>query len=420
MCRGAAESNKPRFEVADVVRRYGAAFLRSHAKLLTFVRMRVLRDLLMCRTEVLGGHVNRCTNDAHCEHEDQSYNSCRNRCCPKCGGTKQRKWTEQRLDEVLPTRYFHVVFTLPAELAQLALQNQTLIFNILMRAAAATLIEIAANPAHLGACIGMLAVLHTWGSDLLFHPHVHILIPGGGISLDGLRWIACKNNFFLPVRVLSALFRGKVLAMVKDAYVADKLTLCGDLQGLRDPAAFKCFLKPLYKKKWVVYAKRPPPGGPEQVIKYLARYVHRTAISNHRLLAIDNGTVTFACKNYRTGRDGTVTLQAGEFLRRFLNHVPPRGFRRIRHYGLFGGSNRRANLEKCRELIAASGLQLSDPAPGEPEHEQEHIEGSGDPADPFQRLCPKCGVGHMKRVATLLRQPPPDRVARLLEELDTT
>ena len=304
-----------------------------------------------CRTAALGGHVERCED---CAHERVAYNSCRNRHCPKCQGAAARQWLAEREAELLPVPYYHVVFTLPAAIGALAFANKAVVYDLLFRTAAETLTTIAADPKHLGARIGLTAVLHTWGSALTHHPHVHIIVPGGGLSPDGSRWIACKRGFFLPVRVLSRLFRRLFLEGLTVLNEAGRLSFFGDLAPLADKAAFDAALAPLRQSEWVVYAKRPF-AGPEAVLAYLARYTHRVAISNSRLIKLDDAGVAFTWKDYRIkGRDRlkTMTLEAAEFIRRFLMHVPPSGFHRIRHYGLFASAVRAQNLERARRLLA--------------------------------------------------------------------
>ncbi|MEA2591136.1 MAG: hypothetical protein QOD62_967, partial [Actinomycetota bacterium] len=321
---------RPHLEVADVFRDHGDAFLDRYGDTLSPERRRALRDIAACRTEALGGHVEECDR---CGHQRIAYNSCRNRHCPKCQATAAAQWMEARGAELLPVEYFHVVFTLPPALAPIALQNPREVYNILFRAAAETLRQIAADPKHLGAEIGFLAVLHTWGQNLQHHPHVHCVVPGGGLSPDGSHWVACRPGFFLPVRVLSRVFRGKFLALLGNAFDQGKLSFHGKLGVLADGGEFQRRLTASAQTEWVVYAK-PPFGGPEQVLKYLARYTHRVAISNRRLVALEEGDVQFQWKDYaHGGGPKTMTLKAIEFIRRFLLHVLPSGFVRIRHYG---------------------------------------------------------------------------------------
>ncbi len=339
-----------RLELADVVRVHRQFFLAHRKDRVSAAQRRVLDDIAACRTAARGGHVERC--DA-CGHLRIAYNSCRNRHCPKCQELARSEWYAERQQEVLPVEYFHVVFTLPREIAAIALQNKKTIYAILFRASAEVLTEIAADPKHLGAELGFLSVLHTWGQTLEHHPHVHCLIAGGGLSMDGSRWVSCRPGFFLPVRVLSRLFRARVLYHLKRACRLGKVAFHGKLLPLSRPATLRSYLNPLYQREWVVYAK-PPFGGPAQVLAYLARYTHRVAISNQRLVSMTGDRVTFTAKDYR--RDGerrTITLSAVEFLRRFLLHVLPKGFMRIRHYGFLANRHRRVKLDRCRQLLAS-------------------------------------------------------------------
>jgi hypothetical protein len=342
---------RPRLEVADVFRAHGPAWRKANAGHVSLGQLKVMSAIETCRTAALGGHVERCED---CAHERVAYNSCRNRHCPKCQGAAARQWLAERDAELLPVPYYHVVFTLPAAIGALAFANKAVVYDLLFRTAAETLTTIAADPKHLGARIGLTAVLHTWGSALTHHPHVHIIVPGGGLSPDGSRWIACKRGFFLPVRVLSRLFRRLFLEGLTVLNEAGRLSFFGDLAPLADKAAFDAALAPLRQSEWVVYAKRPF-AGPEAVLAYLARYTHRVAISNSRLIKLDDAGVAFTWKDYRIkGRDRlkTMTLEAAEFIRRFLMHVLPSGFHRIRHYGLFASAVRAQNLERARRLLA--------------------------------------------------------------------
>ena len=343
---------RPRLEVADVFRAHGAAWRKANAGHVSHAQLKVMSAIETCRTAALGGHVERCED---CAHERVAYNSCRNRHCPKCQGAAARQWLEEREAELLPVPYYHVVFTLPAAIGAIAFQNKAAVYDLLFRIAAETLITIAADPKHLGARIGLTAVLHTWGSALTHHPHVHVIVPGGGLSPDGSRWIACKPGFFLPVRVLSRRFRRLFLEGLAALHKANRLVFFGDLAPRADKRAFDAALAPLRRSEWVVYAKRPF-AGPQAVLAYLSRYTHRVAISNSRLTALDKAGVTFKWKDYRIkGRDRlrTMTLDAAEFIRRFLLHVLPSGFHRIRHYGLFAGTVRARNIERVRQLLAA-------------------------------------------------------------------
>ena len=336
-------------EVADIFRRYGDAYRQQHGGSLSTAQRRVMTAIERCRTAALGGHVEQC--DA-CGHQRISYNSCRNRHCPKCQSLARARWLEDRQSELLPTPYFHVVFTVPAEIAAIAHQNKAVVYGILFRAAAETLRTIAADPKHLGAELGFFAVLHTWGQALLHHPHLHCVVAGGGLSADGTRWIACRPHFFLPVRVLSRLFRRLFLEALVRAFDTAKLTFFGTLEALRNRGAFLSHLVPARKAEWVVYAK-PPFTGPEQVLAYVSRYTHRVAISNDRLIGIEDAKVRFRWKDYRNGnRQRTMALAADEFIRRFLLHVLPEAFQRIRYYGFLGNRYREQKLARCRQLLS--------------------------------------------------------------------
>lgn len=337
-----------RLEVADVFRKHGAEFLSSNDHRLVSVQRRALRDLAACRTRALGGHVEACTQ---CGHRRISYNSCRNRHCPKCQGSARARWLSERAKELLPARYFHVVFTIPDNVAALALGNPRLVYGLLFEAAAKTLLSVAADPKHLGAQIGCMGVLHTWGQNLMHHPHVHFIVSGGGLSLDGKRWIASRRKFLLPVRVLSRVFRGKFIALLRSARTQGKLSFGGSLQSLTHDATFESWLNEAVRQDWVVYAK-PPFGGPAQVLKYLARYTHRVAISNDRLIDLKDGHVRFRWKDYgHDGKMSVMTMPAMEFIRRFLQHVLPQGFVKIRHYGFLANKNRQVRLAHIRSLL---------------------------------------------------------------------
>jgi len=391
---------RPRLEVAGVFRAHGAAWRTANAGHVSIGQLKVMSAIESCRTAALGGHVERCED---CAHERVAYNSCRNRHCPKCQGAAARQWLEQREAELLPVPHYHVVFTLPAAIGAIAFHNKAAVYDLLFRTAAETLVTIAADPKHLGARIGLTAVLHTWGSALTHHPHVHVIVPGGGLSPDGSRWIACKPGFFLPVRVLSRLFRRLFLKGLAALREAGRLDFFGDLAPLADPSAFAAALAPLRRSEWVVYAKRPF-AGPQAVLAYLARYTHRVAISNSRLIALHEAGVTFKWKDYRiNGRDRlkTMTLDAAEFIRRFLLHVLPSGFHRIRHYGLFAGTVRASSIERARQLLAA------------PERPPAEADTDAETPSPARR-CPCCG-GRMIVVdifegARPERSPPPSRI----------
>ena len=352
-----------------------------------------------CRTAALGGHVERCED---CAHERIAYNSCRNRHCPKCQAAAARQWLEDREAELLPVPYYHVVFTLPASIGAIAFQNKAAVYDLLFRTAAETLTTIAADPKHLGARIGLTAVLHTWGSALTHHPHVHVIVPGGGLSPDGSRWIACRPGFFLPVRVLSRLFRRLFLDGIAALHAAGRLAFFGDLARLADKGAFDAVLAPLRRSEWVIYAKRPF-AGPQAVLAYLSRYTHRVAISNARLIALDEKGVTFRWKDYRIeGRDRfkTMTLKTAEFIRRFLLHVLPSSFHRIRHYGFLASPGRAATIGRLRDMIAASNAT----ARPRPETDASGATTAPEPAttQDMARICPCCG-GRMRIIETFDR-----------------
>ena len=339
-------------EVADIFRDHGAAWRAANAGHVSLAQLKVMSSIERCRTAALGGHVARCED---CTHEHIAYNSCRNRHCPKCQAGAAKAWLAAREAELLPVGYFHLVFTVPAPIADIAYHNKRAVYDLLMRASAETTLTIAADPKHLGARIGITSVLHTWGSAMTHHPHVHMIVPGGGLSADGERWIACRPNFFLPVRVLSRLFRRLFLDGLAKLHREGRLAFFGEHAHLADRAAFDAFLAPLRKSEWVVYAKEPF-AGPKAVLAYLARYTHRVAISNSRLISIGADGITFRVKDYRIdgpGRYKTMTLKPHEFIRRFLIHVLPKGQHRIRHYGLFANANRAANIARIRELLAA-------------------------------------------------------------------
>jgi len=339
-------------EVADIFRDHGPAWREANRGHVSLDQLKVMSAIERCRTAALGGHVARCENEG-CAYTVISYNSCRDRHCPKCQAAASREWLAEREAELLPVEYFHIVYTLPAPIADIAYQNKRVIYDLLFKAAAETTITIADDPKHLGARIGLTAVLHTWGSAMTHHPHVHMIVPGGGLSEDQSRWVPCRPAFFLPVRVLSRLFRRLFLKKLIEAHDANHLKFFGNHANLADRNAFSAFLAPLRQLEWVVYAKEPF-AGPESVLRYLARYTHRVAISNQRLVAADNGGVAFRWKDYRLDgpdRWKTMTLQPHEFIRRFLMHVLPKGFHRIRHYGLFANGNKAANIARLRQLL---------------------------------------------------------------------
>ena len=377
--------NPRRPEVADVLRTFAVAYREAYP--CSPEQERVLRQLPLCRTASLGGHKLRCDS---CGHEEISYNSCRDRHCPKCRAAARAEWLAARERELLDVPYFHVVFTLPEELAAIALQNKRLCYGLLFHAASQTLLTIAADPKHLGADIGFLAVLHTWSQTLLHHPHVHCVVPGGGICGDRQRWIACRGDFFLPVRVLSRLFRRLYLQGLEAAFGRGDVELHGQLEGLRDPATWSRAISDLRRKEWVVYAK-PPFGGPTQVLKYLARYTHRVAISNQRIVSIDDQHVEFRWNDRSTQQERTMTISGVEFVRRFLLHVLPRGFVRIRHYGFLANRVRDERIELARRLLHQEH-QLRDASSA-------HSGPSPSPT-PFDR-CPSCGTGSLVVVGDL-------------------
>jgi hypothetical protein len=380
-------------EVADVFRRYGDAYRTQHDAALSTAQRRVMTAIELCRTAALGGHVEQCDR---CGHQHIFYCSCRDRHCPKCQSLARAQWLDDRRAELLATPYFHVVMTLPEEIAEIAYQNKATVYGILFRAAAETLLTIAADPKHLGAEIGFFAVLHTWGSALTHHPHLHMVVTGGGLAPDGSRWIACRPGFFLPVRVLSRLFRRLFLEALQRAFDAGKLRFFGDHAGLAEPTAFKAYLAPLRRAEWVIYAK-PPFAGPEQVLEYVGRYTHRVAISNNRLRDVDNGKVRFSWKDYRHhDRQKLMTLSADEFIRRFLLHVLPQGFHRIRYYGLLGNRHRAEKLARCRELLA-----MPPPEPMEEQAEQGYRDRYEALTGASLKQCPVCQQGQMIVIATI-------------------
>ena len=373
---------RPKLEVADIFRDHGAAWRAANAGHVSLDQLKVMTAIERCRTAALGGHVERCEK---CSHTIIAYNSCRNRHCPKCQGAAAQEWLAEREAELLPVPYFHVVFTLPAAIADVAYQNKAVIYDLLFKASSETMLTIAADPKHLGARIGILSVLHTWGSALTHHPHVHMIVPGGGFSLDGNNWVSSRPDFFLPVRVLSRLFRRLFLKKLVAAHAAGELQFFNGHAALVEPQNFTAFLTPLRNSEWVVYSKRPF-GGPEEVLRYLARYTHRVAISNRRLIACDEKAVTFKWKDYRLEgpeRYKVMTLATHEFVRRFLIHVLPTGFHRIRYYGLLASGKRAENIARARELlmppiIPVDAIKAISPNATEPEPQTTN-------------LCPCCG-----------------------------
>ena len=388
--------DRPPLEVADLVRAAGDAFIERSRKWITWKHVKVLLAIARCRTAALGGHLDECTR---CGHRAISYNSCRNRHCPKCQAGARDRWLAARRQELLPTRYVHVVFTLPAPLAPLTLQNKKFIYSLLLRASAETLLEVACDPRHLGAEIGFFSVLHTWNQKLGLHPHVHCVIPAGGLSLDHTHWIKSRSRFFLSIKVLRRVFRGKFVAGLKQAFHSGRLSFCGNLAALAQPKTFAAWLRSLFRKDWVVYAKRPF-GGPEYVLQYLGRYTHRVAISNHRLVSFAEGKVTFRWRDSaHNNEQKLMTVEQDEFLRRFLLHLLPKGFVRIRHFGFLANRRRATLLPLCFHLLGAAQ---------EPPAQQE-LSSASDSHDLWR--CPKCG-GPMKVIERLtaaeiqLRSPP--------------
>jgi putative transposase/transposase-like zinc-binding protein len=386
--------SRPAWEVADIFHRHGPAWRSANAGHVSLGQLKVMSAIENCRTAALGGHVARCENE-NCGHTQIAYNSCRNRHCPKCQGAAAREWLAEREAELLPVPYFHVVFSLPARIADIAYHNKAAIYDILFKASAETLITIAADPKHLGARIGVLSVLHTWGSALTHHPHVHMIVPGGGFSLDGKSWVSCRPSFLLPVHVLSRLFRRLFLEKLVAVHRAGALQFFGNHAPLKDAQAFAAYLAPLRNSEWVVYSKRPF-GGPKEVLRYLARYTHRVAISNRRLIACDDKGVTFKWKDYRIEgpeRSKVMTLATHEFIRRFLMHVLPAGFHRIRYYGFLTSQTRARNVARIRKLLALPLIPIDAIKAANAKPEQ--------PKAP-QHPCPCCG-GRMRIIETFLR-----------------
>jgi Putative transposase/Transposase zinc-binding domain len=401
---------RPKIELADIIRRHGDAYRGQHEASLSSTQRRVMHAIAACRTAALGGHVEACDD---CGHQLISYNSCRNRHCPKCQSLARARWIEDRQAELLPCPYFHVVFTLPEEIAAIAYQNKAVVYNLLFAATAATLQTIAADPRHLGAQIGFFAVLHTWGQTLVHHPHLHCVVPGGGLSADGECWVACRPGFFLPVRVLSRFFRRRFLELLEEAFDRGKLEFFSTLEELRERESFRHYLDPVRQKEWIVYAKAPF-AGPEQVLDYVGRYTHRVAISNNRLLDLDDGHVTFRYKDYHDGdAQKTMILAADEFIRRFLLHVLPPGLQRIRYYGFLGNRHRQEKLGQCRQL-----LQCNPSIP-----KTTNTDALTDYRDRYEALtgvslhtCPVCRRGRMLVIEQLL----PSRATGLPPVLDTS
>ncbi len=388
--------SRPRLEVADLVRSAGTAFIERNRAWIRWTHLKVLRAIARCRTAALGGHIDECTSCGH--RATISYNSCRNRHCPKCQTGARERWIAARRRELLPVPYVHVVFTLPPQLASLALQNKKIIYGLLLRASAETLLEIARNPRHLGAEIGFFCVLHTWNQKLQIHPHVHCVVPAGGLSLDHTRWIRCRPHFFLPIQVLRRVFRGKFVAALKSAFEHDQLHLAGELVALTHPKFFAAWLRPLFRKDWIVYSK-PPFGGPEYVLQYLGRYTHRVAISNHRLVSLVHGQVTFRWRDSaQNNEQKLMTLSLDEFLRRFLLHLLPKGFVRIRHFGFLANRRRSTLLPLCLAALSTVSSQT------QPET------STAQESQPLWR-CPNCGgpmavIERLTAAQLQLRSPP--------------
>ncbi len=403
---------RPTLEVADIFRAQGQVWRQAHAGHISLAQLKVMSAIEACRSVALGGHVLRCQS---CHHQQIAYNSCRNRHCPKCQGSAAHRWLKARQADLLPVEYYHLVFTLPAPISSLAYSNQSVIYTILFKTAAKTLQTIAADPKHLGARLGLTLVLHTWGSAMMHHPHVHGIVPGGGLSMDGERWVSCKSGFFLSVRVLSRLFRRLFLERLKEAFQTGELKFFGEHRALADATAFADWLKPMKQIDWVVYAKRPF-AGPEAVLAYLSRYTHRVAISNSRLLSFDEQGVAFKWKDYRCKqrfRYKTMALKTDEFIRRFLIHVLPGGFHRIRHYGLLANSRRRDNLERARQLLIDQAKEVVNKkvASEATKPQQDQV------AEPVQSTytCPDCGnpmvIIECFERGQLPRAPPPRIIA---------
>jgi hypothetical protein len=388
--------DRPKLEVADVFRRYGETYRQQHGASMSVTQRRVMTAIEVCRTAALGGHLERCDQ---CGYERNAFNSCRDRHCPKCQCLARAQWIQERQSELLETQYFHVVFTVPEEIAAIAYQNKEVVYGILFQTTAETLRTIAADPKHLGAEIGFFAVLHSWGQALQFHPHLHCVAPGGGLSPDGQRWISCRPNFFLQVHVLSRLFRRLFLKALQRAFDSGKLQFFNALEPLRERPAFVQLVDRLKRCEWVVYAKRPF-AGPQRVLDYVGRYTHRVAISNNRLLDIENDQVRFQWKDYRDGGQvKTMILPADEFIRRFLLHVLPDGFQRIRYYGFLGNRYRKQKLEQCRRLL---GMLAPEPTmPAEKDYRDRYEELTGDSL----HQCPQCKQGRMLVIEVLPRLP---------------
>jgi hypothetical protein len=386
--------DRPKWEVADVFRRYGEVYRDKHGASMSTGQRRVMTAIELCRTAALGGQIEQCDQ---CGQQRICYRPCGNRHCPKCQSLARAEWIEDRQAELLNCEYFHVVFTVPDKIAAIAYQNKEVVYNILFQATAETLRTIAADPKHLGAEIGFFAVLHSWGSNLMHHPHLHCVVPGGGLSFDGARWVSCRPSFFLSVRVLSRLFRRLFLERLQSAFDSKKLKFFFALERFRDRREFLSYLYPLSKSEWVVYAK-PPFAGPEKVLDYVGRYTHRVAISNNRLLDIEDGQVSFRYKDYKDrSQQKTMSLSAEEFIRRFLLHVLPRGFHRIRYFGFLGNRHRQEKLDQCRQLLGMAIPEL----PSDPPAAQDYRDRYETLTGTSLRQCPFCHRGHMIRVGEI-------------------
>jgi len=406
---------RPGLDVAAIFRGAAASFLKEHGARLSSAQRRVFAELQTCRTAALGGHVRACTS---CDHREIAYNSCRNRHCPKCQALARARWLKQREADLLPIPYFHVVFTLPAELAAVALQNRRLLYGNLFQAASETLLELAADPSHLGAKIGILAVLHTWGQNLMHHPHLHCVVSGGGLAPDESQWVASRDYYLLPVRLLSSVFRAKYCQLLERAFDRGELKLGGQLASLADASEFNKFVAAAKKRKWVVYAKRPF-REPACVLRYLARYTNRVAISNQRLVRYDDGLVTFNFKdNTQGGQQRSMTLAASEFIRRFLLHTLPSGFMRIRHYGFLANRHRRTKLALCRQLLQRASTAEAESTPVQrafPLQDQASIPAALE--EPLVLLCPACADGRLQTIEIIGRPSPINSSVRLSKRL---
>lgn len=385
---------KARIEVGDIFRRYGEAYRRANR--LSMAQHKAMNAIEACRTAALGGHLDRCDS---CEYQRNSYNSCRNRHCPKCQSLARERWLEARKAELLPVKYFHLVFTLPHELHPIIRTNEALAYSLLFKAASQTMLQLAADPKHLGLKAGMMAILHTWGQNLIYHPHLHCIVPGGGIGLSGKGWKSCRKKFFLPVRVLSALFRGKFLALIQQVFERGELQFPGNAASLQAPVAFGKLLSSLYRKEWVVYAKEPF-GGPEQVLGYLGRYTHRVAISNNRIQSLHDAKVSFEWRDYKdANKHKLLTLNADEFIRRFLLHILPKGFCKIRYFGFLANRNKWAHLAQCVKSLKAK-------APKKKSNSLSWQDFLFQLTGKDPRICPRCQGKMIRKILLPTRAPP--------------